>query len=161
MHNRAMEIIEDQSEVHALLQRKVQAWNTRNFAGLRELWDTSREPVYVAEEALTPCLSWPDLDAYWSATERGSRSIRIALSDIVLRPLSCELIAAIYSMHWDFLATNAAKPVGGDVRVYAIFRRTSLGWRFAQYIEAPLAPIVYMRELYERQVTAGFVATTP
>ena len=53
------------------------------------------------------------------------------------------------------------KPVGGDLRVTAVFRKTPAGWRLFHYVEAPLAPIIYVRRLYQGQVDADFLATAP
>jgi hypothetical protein len=146
----------DEAAIRELLERKVAAWNARDFPALRALWDLERDPCYVPEEALKPCLSWSELDAYWADTARASQAIQVAIRDVVVRELAPNLAAALYAMHWDFQAAGAARPVGGDLRVYAVMRRVPAGWRFAQYVEAPLAPIVYMRTLYEQQVTAGF-----
>jgi len=46
--------------------------------------------------------------------------------------------------------------VAGTLRAIAICEPTAAGWRIRAWVEAPLAPIVYMRALYEgvaRQVT--------
>ncbi len=152
--------VHDEAAIHDVLERKVAAWNRRDFTALRALWDTESDPVYVPEEALEPCVNWAALDAYWAETARASRAIHISIRDVIVRPLAPELAAVLYSMHWDFHAVGAARPVGGDLRVYAVLRRVASGWRFAQYIEAPLAAIVYLRTLYERQVTGGFDAAS-
>jgi hypothetical protein len=147
---------DDTAAVTQLLAAKEKAWARRDFAALKALWDTSTDPVYLPEEARRPCLTWSDLEQYWQLTERASRAVSVRLSDVHYRALSTDLIAALYAMHWNFQTRDEQLPVGGDVRVYAVFRRTPQGWRFAQYIEAPLAPIVYMRTLYEKHVDAGF-----
>jgi hypothetical protein len=43
-------------------------------------------------------------------------------------------------------------------RVCARLRRTAAGWRFAQYVESPLAPIACMRLHHERATTPGSMA---
>ena len=74
-----------------------------------------------------------------------------------VRTLSPDIVSVVYAMHWDARVRGAATPLGGDNRVCATLRRTSAGWRFIQYVESPLAPIVYMKRLYEQSVTPGFV----
>ncbi len=146
----------DERAIDSLLTAAEHAWGKSDFAALKQLWDPSAEPWYLAEEARKPCFSWQNLDGYWAATRAASRAISIRIADVTYRRLAADLISSFYHMHWNFQTPDTQAPVGGDVRVYALFRRTAAGWRFAQYIEAPLAPIVYMRTLYEQQVDPGF-----
>ena len=52
-------------------------------------------------------------------------------------------------MRWIGEFAAYARPIGGDTRVAAIFRRRDRAWRFIQHVEAPLAPIVYFRRSCE------------
>ena len=54
------------------------------------------------------------------------------------------------------VAEGYEKPVGADNRAVALFRKLPEGWRICRYVEAPLAPILYMRKLYENSVEADF-----
>jgi hypothetical protein len=144
----------------SLLARLEQAWQQLDFAAIRRLWDTSQPPIYQAEEALAPSLDWEHLQAYWDLTGRAIERMGMRItSPVTLHALGPDLVTAVYEMHWDALLRSESHAVGGDNRVYATFRRTRDGWRFAQYVESPLAPIVYMRRLYENSVSAGFPRT--
>jgi hypothetical protein len=156
MHNQLMLSAADKTSLDSLLERKVRAWCAHDFAALKSLWDTSQPPVYLPEEARKPCLTWDDLDRYWAFTRDAAKKVSIRIANIEYRSLSDELVSALYAMHWNFQTRDQQLPVGGDVRVFAVFRRLSAGWAFVQYIEAPLAPIVYVRSLYEQQVDADF-----
>ncbi len=150
----------DSEAIQELLARKAAAWSRSDFTALKSLWDTSVEPVYLPEESRTACLTWEALDRYWAATRMAARAVTIRTGAPTIRILAPDVLAALYDMHWNFQTADAQAPIGGEVRVYALFRRTAAGWRFAQYIEAPLAPIVYIRSLYERQVDPGFPPST-
>jgi hypothetical protein len=151
-----------QSALREILGRLEQGWQTLDFALIRSLWDTARAPVYQAEEAPGPCLDWPALDRYWSSTSRLIRRMGMRItSEPRFVEIAPGLVTAFYEMHWDCEIATETHAVGGDNRVYATFRRTLEGWRFAQYVESPLAPIMYVRRLYEQSVTPGFATTGP
>ena len=151
----------DEQAIDAVLRAAERAWAASDFAALKALWDSSTPPLYLAEESREVCATWPQLDDYWAATNSAARAVSMRISDVVYRPLTSDLISTFYQMHWNFQTPDTQAPVGGDVRVYALFRRTAQGWRFTQYIEAPIAPIVYIRKLYEQQVDPGFPPPTP
>lgn len=149
----------DRTEILHLLAELEQAWRVLDFARIRTLWDDTAEPIYFAEEAPQPLLDWSALQGYWDGTGRAVEKMGMQiLGSPTLRALAPDLVSAVYSMHWDAVIRGDARPMGGDNRVCATFRRTALGWRFAQYVESPLAPIAYMRLLYERSATPGFSA---
>ncbi len=146
-------------EILALLGALERGWRSLDFALIRSLWDQSRPPIYQAEEAPGPSLDWRSLQSYWDGTGRGIERMGMRItSEVSLHELAPGLVTACYQMHWDAQIRNEARPVGGDNRVFATFRRTPEGWRFAQYVESPLAPIIYMRRLYEQAVTPEFSA---
>lgn len=126
-----------------------------DFAGIRALWDDSRPPLYLAEESVEPALSWQALEKYWSSTGKIATRAQIRIENIHCHELAPDLVSAVYDMHWDVTLKDGAL-LGGDNRVCTTFRRGSSGWRIVQYIEAPLAPVMYMKKLYQRNVTPGF-----
>ena len=149
---------DDLASIRRVLADLELAWRTLDFVALRSLWDDSREPVYFAEEAPEPLLDWAALAAYWDLTRSSIEAMGMRITSVHgVRELAPDLVSVVYSMHWDARVRGAATPVGGDNRVCATLRRTSEGWRFVQYVESPLAPIVYMKRLYEQSVTPGFV----
>jgi hypothetical protein len=146
----------DQQAIDKVLRAVESAWAASDFAALKQLWDTRDAPLYLAEEARKACFTWPELDAYWAGTRAAAQAVSVRIFDVTYRPLTDDLMSTLYGMHWNFQTRDTQAPVGGDVRVYALFRRHAGDWRFTQYIEAPIAPIVYMRTLYEQQVDPGF-----
>ncbi|MEY3137851.1 MAG: hypothetical protein RL580_1583 [Pseudomonadota bacterium] len=149
---------DDHASIRRVLADLELAWRTLDFVALRSLWDESREPVYFAEEAPEPLLDWAALQAYWDLTRASIEAMGMRITSVHgVRELAPDLVSVVYSMHWDARVRGAATPLGGDNRVCATLHRTSEGWRFVQYVESPLAPIVYMKRLYEQSVTPGFV----
>ena len=149
---------DDFAAIRHVLADLERAWRTLDFAALRGLWDDSCEPVYFAEEAPEPLLDWAALQSYWDVTRASIESMGMRITAVHgARELAPTLVSVVYAMHWDARVRGAATPVGGDNRVCATLRRTPTGWRFVQYVESPLAPIVYMKRLYEQSVTPGFV----
>jgi hypothetical protein len=61
------------------------------------------------------------------------------------------LVLATWRMEWRVHIHGCDKPTGGETRVAALLRHTQSGLRFAAYVEAPLAPILYLRRLYEER----------
>jgi len=148
------------AEISARLAELERAWCRLDFAAIRALWDTTTDPIYFAEESPEAKLTWTDLESYWALTGRLIEKMGMrVLGEPVMREIAPGMISVIYDMHWDALIRGETRAVGGDNRVCATFRHTKNGWRFAQYVEAPLAPITYMRKLYEQSVTTGFMGS--
>lgn len=147
----------DRAEILNLLAELEQAWCRLDFAHVQRLWDASRDPVYVAEEHPRVHLSWAQLQEYFDLTARSIERMSMRIEgEPTLRELAPGIVSAAYSMHWDALIRGETRPMGGDNRVVDTFLRTPDGWRFIQHVEAPLAPISYVRELYARATTPGF-----
>lgn len=146
-------------EIEALLEELVERWKSMRLPEIRELWDgNEREPYYLPEEAEEPLIGWDDIEAYWQRTMAAIPRLTMRIWEVRVKPLAPDLAVALYRMHWNAEVKGFAEPLGGDNRVTAIFRNTDEGWRFCHYVEAPLAPITYMRQLYELNVDANFKA---
>ncbi len=137
--------------IEITLERYRDCWSRLDFEGLRGLWDTEEPaPLYIPEESPAPLLDWARIEAYWTATRAATRGIRIETWNLVARELPEGLASACYDMRWVGEFAGYARPIGGELRVSALFRARPGGWRFIQYVEAPLAPIAYFKRGYER-----------
>jgi ketosteroid isomerase-like protein len=152
--------IQDQSAIESAIRALERYWATLDFKAIRALWDDSVPPLYLAEEAAGPARTWDELDKYWAATGKLAKRNLVKIRNIRYHDLHRDLVSAFYDMHWDIELADG-KTIGGDNRVCVSFRRSAAGWRIAQYIEAPLAPILYMRQLYELNASAEFAAGRP
>ena len=145
------------TEVQQLLAAYERAWGAKDFAGLEALWDADEPaPMYVPEESPQPLLGWQAIRDYWAVTAKWIERIQVTTSDLHLRQLSPTVMLALYQMHWDARIGGQA-PIGNDVRVFALLRRTSNGWRFCHYSEAPLASMVQVRQMHQRNVRPEFL----
>ena len=144
-------------EIEAVLQQLVERWNAMRLLAIRELWDPQEaKPYYIPEEAEQPLTGWEAIESYWRGTLDSISRLSMRVWDLEVKPLGEDLAVAVYRMHWNAEVVGFPKPIGGDNRVTAIFRQTEQGWRFCHYVEAPLAPITYMRQLYELNVDEEF-----
>jgi hypothetical protein len=60
-------------------------------------------------------------------------------------------------MHFD-MKIIGSKPIGDDVRVSAVLRNTPDGWRYIHWAESPKTAMVYIEDLYEKDVAPGWDA---
>lgn len=147
-----------EQELDALMARYYERFGAMDFAGTRSCWDTDDpRPTYLAEEIDDFLHDWPAIDAYWKASQAAMSKLSSRHWALRARIVTDELATATWRIHWNAQVIGQAKPVGGDVRVTGMFRRKRDGWRLFHYVEAPLAPIIYVRKLYEGQVDAAFL----
>lgn len=148
------------SALEAVVAEYYAAFGRLDFAAVRALWDADEpEPLCLPEESGTFLRDWAGLEAYWAETRRTLARVQARPRDLHARSLGPDLASADWNLHWDAEVIGRAAPVGGEVRVAAIFRSRPAGWRLVQYVEAPLAPILYVRRLYEASVSTDFSDT--
>jgi hypothetical protein len=146
-----------ETETRALIARLEAQWNANDMDGMAALWDLEDpSPFYQAEEEEAWADDWPKLRDYWRRTQALNQRIAVRYGDLGVKPLGPDLAFAFWRLHWDIKLSNRPNALGGDNRVFAVVRRTPAGARLCCYVEGPLAPITYMRKLYEASVTPGF-----
>ncbi|MCU0759392.1 MAG: nuclear transport factor 2 family protein [Steroidobacteraceae bacterium] len=147
-----------EAELDALMARYYDRFGAMDFAEARRVFDTADpQPVYLAEEIDEFLRDWPAIEAYWAASQAAMSKLSSRHWDLRARQVADDLATATWRLHWNAQVVGQQKPVGGEVRVTAMFRRRPEGWRLFHYVEAPLAPILYVRKLYEGQVDADFL----
>jgi SnoaL-like domain len=128
------------------------AWNAHEIEKLDRFWDTKeRAPVYLAEEARSAAMEWPDIRAYWKDAAKSIERIEVNYSNVRTTPPVDGTVTVVMDMRWD-AKWDGGQFTGGDNRVVARLRQTPQGWRLISWVEAPLAPIVYLRQLYRQSV---------
>jgi SnoaL-like domain len=151
-----------EAEIDALLARYYERFGAMDFDGARATWDTSDpQPTYLAEEIDDFLRDWRAIEGYWAASQAAMSRLASRHWEVRARQLTDELATATWRLHWNAQVIGQDRPVGGDVRVTGVFRRLAGGWRLFHYVEAPLAPIIYVRKLYQGQVDADFLASLP
>ncbi len=144
-------------DIEAVLEQLQRNWNRMDLKAMADLWDASDpEPFYLPEEVEKPLRDWDAIRAYWDKTMASIPRLKMRIWDIQAALAGENLAWVSYQFHWDAVAEGYAKPVGADNRAVALFRKLPEGWRICRYAEAPLAPILYMRKLYENSVDKDF-----
>lgn len=144
-------------EIAAVLKQLRRNWDRMDLKAMAGLWDTSDpNPFYLPEEVDEPLRDWDAIRAYWDKTVELIPRLKMRIWDVEAVPVSEDLAWVSYQFHWDAVAEGYEKPVGADNRAVALFRKLPEGWRICRYAEAPLAPILYMRKLYENSVDKDF-----
>ena len=73
------------------------------------------------------------------------------------RIIASDLAFAIWDLHFE-MKIKGRRPLGEDIRVTGIFRKKPEGWRYIHYAEAPMASMVYIQKLFEKDVQPEFKA---
>lgn len=132
-------------EIFAALERH---YGAKDFAAVRALWLADLPaPFYIAEEHHVVMDSWEKVEAYWRLTSAALSHLRAKFRPMHAVALNEQQQLVGFELTW-LASVGAESPVAGTLRAAAICEQTAAGWRIRAWIEAPLAPIVYMRELY-------------
>jgi len=139
------------AELQAIFDAVASCFETNDFERLATMWDEDDpHPFYLAEEHETLVASWPELRAYWAATTTINLGCTARWEVVAAKPVGDDHAAAMFTLDWKIHVAGQAEPYGGFCRGQALFRRGADGWLFRTYVEAPLAPITYLRKLYVR-----------
>lgn len=147
-------------EIESVLKSLTERWNALELQRIRDLWDPDEaEPYYLPEESENALIGWEAIEAYWRQTQATITRLSMRTWDVQAKVIAPDVAVALYQMHWNGEVEGYPKPLGGDNRVTALFRNKEDGWRFFHYVEAPLAPMIYFRRLYELDADPDFVAS--
>lgn len=137
-------------EVRAALMAYIATWNSGDVSKLVCHWDRNlQDPIYVAEES-DPFVGWAAIEAYWAAL--AGADILLEVGPVEYSGLGAELTAAVYPLRWRILLPDHpywTTPVGGHVRVSAIFAKRDGAWKIIHYVEAPLAIAAQVKKWLE------------
>lgn len=159
------------ADVDDFLARYRSAWWANSAAQIESLWDTSAPgPFYKAEEFRNIITDWDELRAYWQHNEGFNEVNELSYADIVTRPIGDVHLLVGLKMRWDIRFAQDAKQIdgsafawagqtmGGDNHVVAVLKKVDDDWRLTSWVEAPDAPILYMADLYLKNVRPDFPA---
>jgi hypothetical protein len=146
-----MSAVPEPVQVHIarMLARMSTAWAEHDFDTLRELWSLAPEPiVYLAEEAEF-ARSRLELEDYWARTAAGIHEVRANYVLDSVACLSAELYVATFRNEWAARDRPGDEMIAGTCRGMLIVEALADGIRPRIYVEAPMAPLLYIRELYK------------
>jgi hypothetical protein len=133
-------------------------WNSQDYATLLELWDPDEAfPTYLAEEQAEWFIGWDRLRGYLDPPRPNPvvEAIREEMRDIKVKQIAPDLAIAVWEMHFE-MKTIGSNPIGEEVRVSAVLRNTDDGWRYIHWAESPKTAMVYIEDLFEKDVAPGW-----
>jgi hypothetical protein len=149
---------EVEAAVIAVIHDTAARWNSQDFATLLELWDPNEPfPFYLAEEQAEWFIGWDRLRGYLDPQRPNPavEAIREEMYDIKVKQIAPDLAIAVWQMHFE-MKVIASNPIGEEVRVSAVLRNTPDGWRYIHWAESPKTAMVYIEDLYEKDVAPGW-----
>jgi len=147
-----------EADVKAVIHDTAERWNSQDFATILELWDPDEPfPTYLAEEQAQWFIGWERLRGYLDPARPNPaiEVIREEMSNIHVKLIAPDLAIAVWDLHFE-MKIIAAHPIGENVRVSAVLRRTDAGWRYIHWAESPKTAMVYIEDLFERDVAPGW-----
>jgi hypothetical protein len=147
-----------EAAVQAVVYETAERWNSQNFATILELWDPDEPyPTYLAEEQSQWFIGWERLNEYLDPPKANPvvEAIREEMSDIRVKLIAPDLAIAVWYMHFE-MKVIASNPIGEDIRVSAVLRNTPDGWRYIHWAESPKTAMVYIEDLFEKDVAPGW-----
>ncbi len=135
--------------IERLLAAMSAAWRNGDFAFLQELWRLTPDPLYLAEEAPDFARSAAALDDYWARTAAGLADVRGDYRLLSVSALLPPLYAATFVNEWAAREKPGEEMVAGTCRGMMIVDASGETLVPRVYVEAPMAPLLYMRELYK------------
>lgn len=140
--------------IKALVHETAERWNSQDFRTVLELWDPDEEvPFYLAEEQDDWFIGWEPLKDYLDPPlpSPAVEGLREEMRDISVKLIADDLAIAAWNMHFE-MKIRGQLPIGEDVRVSAVLRKKPDGWRYIHWAESPMAPLVYIQKLFQRDV---------
>lgn len=146
------------------------AWSDNSAQRIEAHWDNTNPPMYKAEEITRFFNSWEDLRAYWQHNETFNSINELSYADRIVQRLTEDVITVAMRMRWDIhfgadvrnmdgsAFAWAGQAMGGENHVHGCMKRTEAGWKLCSWVEAPDAPLLYVAELYRRNVRPDFPA---
>ena len=161
------------TDVEDFFTRYKSAWWAKSNSAdrIESLWDTGEpQPFYKAEEIPHFMTDWESLRAYWRHNEGFNEINELSFADFVTQPMGESRLLVGLKMRWDIKFAADAKQIdgstfawagqtmGGDNHVAACLKQVDNDWRLTSWVEAPDAPILYIADLYLKNVRPDFPA---
>lgn len=158
-------------DVKAFFASYKNAWWANSAEQIESHWATDEpQPFYKAEEIPQIMTDWDSVRAYWQHNEGFNEVNELSFADLVTQPLGESRLMAGLKMRWDIKFADDARQIdgspftwagqtmGGNNHVAACLVRVGDDWRLTSWVEAPDAPILYMADLYLKNVRPDFPA---
>jgi ketosteroid isomerase-like protein len=144
----------ERAAVEAVIHDTADAWNSQDYASVLKLWDPAEPmPFYLAEEQDDWFIGWEPLRNYLAPPKPSPavQGIREEMRDIHVKFIAADLALVAWWLHFE-MKIIGRPPIGEEVRVSAVLRKTAEGWRYIHWAESPMTGVMYMQKLMERDV---------
>lgn len=139
------------------VQSWTNAWSNRNKKEILALWDYEDPAAfYLPAECEHALVSMEAIEKYVVAICTQFGTVRHRPEAVITKQLSCDIGLAFYVLNWALVDSHG--PFGGQYRVTAVWRRRQDKWKLTEYAEAPLAPLVELKEYYQHVAMEGLPA---
>lgn len=145
---------EVEAGVKAVVLATAERWNSQDYATVLELWDPNEAyPTYLAEEQAQWFVGWERLNEYLDPAVPNPiiEAIREQMYNIQVKEIGEDLAIAIWEMRFH-MKRRFSNAIGETVRVSAVLRNTDEGWRYIHWAESPKTAMVYIEDLFEKDV---------
>jgi hypothetical protein len=112
--------------------------------------------IYVAEEFADPMIGWDAVMAYWAANSRLMTRVAMRSGEVRVSELGPGVFGLLYPLHWE--AEISGQCLGGDVLASPVVRLIDGDWRIVHYTECALGALPFIRSIYKKAVSPGFLA---
>ncbi len=140
--------------VKKIIHETAERWNSQDFSSVLDLWDPNEDvPFYLAEEQDDWFIGWEPLKAYLDPPRPSPvvEGIREEMHSISVKLIADDLALAAWHMHFE-MKMRGKDPIGENVRVSAVFRKTDDGWRYIHWAESPMTAMQYVEKLFQKDV---------
>ncbi|MBL8630696.1 MAG: nuclear transport factor 2 family protein [Rhodospirillaceae bacterium] len=149
-----------QKDIETVIHDMAGRWAKNTWSTIaKDLWDPKEPtPMYLAEEEAGWLVGWDALNQYFNPKRAGEGFMQAAeynASNIQVHTISDDLAVATWNIYWQ-MKMRPAPAIAERLRATGIFRKTSEGWKFIHYAEAPKSPSAYITDLYNAQVSPEF-----
>lgn len=149
----AASALSDETEIISVLTDVARDWNAGAYDNLKTHWDISdAQPIYLAEEADQIMTSWPQVEAYWTASENWIDWIVVEYSNYSVKRVDATNAMVTFDLRFDLQLNDRPRPIGGDNRAVVNMRFVKGEWKIHAWVEAPLSAMTYIRKLYEMNI---------
>jgi hypothetical protein len=132
------------------------SWCDRDIHGLIQRWDMDDpDSSYLPADSVQRHIGATAITAYLTRQVQTFPLIRMGSRLLRPRRLGDDLGAAFAVVDWARQGSDGSAPLGGRVRIVAVLRRRGDQWRLCHYAEAPLAPLVALRQFYQQIAADG------
>ena len=145
--------------IEALVLQWAWNWNNSSWGKIYDMWDPDEEaPYYLGEERPRWLIGQDGLYSYFNPP----KIVRSFMGAVSMKPyrlrvrlVSDDIAILIWENKLD-MDIVGRPPISDNFRANAVMRKTSEGWMFIHYAEAPLAPLTYLEHLYRKTVMPDY-----